>query len=1220
MEPLSTPKLVFKRLADSRALVAGIFIGIVTATTLAAMAPAFFAALERLALNLEIDELRRPGSNVNLDAYNIVLARSEIDRTEKIVSDSIAGDIDHIYERHERYLFVDPYLAGLPDNPLPPAGTSNRDASRAVMRSYSNLAAHVAVVEGEMAGSEVYDRPGGPVAEAVISETTANRFSLGVGDEVVMTRELGSRRMVTVRISGIIKPIDPSEDYWTSLIAPRVFLDPPTIADDVEGQDVQYNPEEPPVPLLVTQAGLIDSLGAAYPGSLCNSLWFVMIDTERLKEWSAEEAGRRITDLGVRVAAAIPGAKLNSAVLRLLDRFERRSFFARVPLLLLVAILIATVLLYVVMMASHLVRRREDDAALLQARGVKLLHLLRLYSVEGAVLAVAGAVVGPFAALAVVAMVGMLPYFSNMTNGGLLPVQLAPAPFAAALGAGALCFCVVALSAVLGARGGLLGRRQRMSRPPQKPFFHRYYLDVGLLVLGGLTFWELYSRGQLVTGGLLNDIEVNETLLLAPVMFLVMVAMVFVRCFPIFIRYVSGESPLLVHLLAAVSIGLVATGMVLSDVRAGDPAASAGPVMLLAAAAAAYWATHRAGPLWQKAAGMAAQAAILSWFLWLEPPRAGDPLLPPTVGLIALVPAQVLFVLLTRWSRVAPVWLMIGMWHMARNPLQYSWLVLLLVMVTGVAVLSTTVGGTLERGQAERIYYDFGTDLRADLLAADLWDGRGALRERSLATPGVEDVSLAFRTSGYVGSVDAEVMALESRFAYITWYRGDFSSEPVGELIGELRPGATPRAVLVPSGADALGLWVKMDEEMPESALSLWVVVEDSVGALRTLVMGGIRPSAEWRLLRSDLPESLKPPTRLVSVQISERGYGAVHTPGFIVVDDIHAVGPGGAAEVIEGFEGPMEWTPIVTSALSAEEVKRVEDDPHGGSAAAVFNFGRENIRGIRGFYHQTTEGPLPVIVSSGLAETAGIGRGNVLKAVIAGRGVTVAVRGVVDYFPTMRGQDSRFILADLDTLLSRVNVLGGLTPPLRPNELFLAENPSSPEPVRDSIAASGLLRTRLRDRGAELESIRRDPLSSAGWNAMVVLALGVSILSAAFGYVTYLLLFAAHSRNEMGFLQSLGLARRQVLALLGFEHLAIAAIGIGLGTWAGFQMSRLIVSPLAVTETGEPLVPPFILTTDWGMMLPAYAALGAVFLAALLAVNRSVLRLDLQSISRLEG
>ena len=88
-------------------------------------------------------------------------------------------------------------------------------------------------------------------------------------------------------------------------------------------------------------------------------------------------------------------------------------------------------------------------------------------------------------------------------------------------------------------------------------------------------------------------------------------------------------------------------------------------------------------------------------------------------------------------------------------------------------------------------------------------------------------------------------------------------------------------------------------------------------------------------------------------------------------------------------------------------------------------------------------------------------------------------------------------------------------------------------------------------------------------------------------------------------------------MALLGFEHLVIAAAGVGLGTWAGFQISELMVMPLAVTETGEQVVPPFILVTSWGFMAPTYAALVAVFVGALLFLGRRLRHLDLQSIVR---
>ena len=89
---------------------------------------------------------------------------------------------------------------------------------------------------------------------------------------------------------------------------------------------------------------------------------------------------------------------------------------------------------------------------------------------------------------------------------------------------------------------------------------------------------------------------------------------------------------------------------------------------------------------------------------------------------------------------------------------------------------------------------------------------------------------------------------------------------------------------------------------------------------------------------------------------------------------------------------------------------------------------------------------------------------------------------------------------------------------------------------------------------------------------------------------------------------------------LLAAEHLAVVAIGLALGTAAGFAMSGIMVSALAVTENGSPVVPPFILTTDWTFMAPIYVTLVATFVAALLWLSRSATRIDIHELSRLEG
>ena len=89
---------------------------------------------------------------------------------------------------------------------------------------------------------------------------------------------------------------------------------------------------------------------------------------------------------------------------------------------------------------------------------------------------------------------------------------------------------------------------------------------------------------------------------------------------------------------------------------------------------------------------------------------------------------------------------------------------------------------------------------------------------------------------------------------------------------------------------------------------------------------------------------------------------------------------------------------------------------------------------------------------------------------------------------------------------------------------------------------------------------------------------------------------------------------------LLSAEHLAIAALGLIIGTAAGFAMSNMMVSALAVTENGEPVTPPLILTTNWGIMGPIYIALAVIFTGALIWLTRATSNIELHELSRVDG
>jgi hypothetical protein len=1225
MQPLSSPKFITKRLASDWKLLLSIFSGILIASTLVAGAPVYLNSLERLALDTAIDR----ASPVFLDilAYvpNIPLDGENLERTDQEVETAIERNIPEFYVTRERYLKGPTLLVGTPRQPL--SNASDR-VSRGYFQYMSNVEKHVVFNEGRMATDEVLPGEGGPSVEIVIGSAAVTIFGLELGDKVIVTPSLGDPARITATIVGIMDPADPTEEFWQH--SANIFVEPAPL-EEVPDVGVEIDPEEPPLAMFVTRRALIDSMGKAYPGTLVSSSWFIFVAKEPLKKIRPDDLRARIASLETRIASTMQGAAVFTGIKSMLSRIERRGFFSSVPLLLLLTIMVITVMYYLAMMVSYLVQSREADVALLRSRGVSTLQLVRLYALEGLVITLLAVIIAPFLAMGAIKLAGTLPYFDGITSGRMLPVELRWTPFLVSALVGLVSMAVFVVPGVIGARTGLIIHKLRSSRPPSVPFFQRYYLDILLLIIGGLVFWELNARGRLISGGLFRDVEVNEALLLAPVLVLTLVALIFMRFFPVFVRFISGESPALIHLLVGASTAAFAAALLTIGVRAGEPLAQLLPIALALAVALTYWATDRAqrsGNLVESRSrariyGLAAQAALVAIVMFLRPPELGTLSFLPSIGLILIVPAQLLYFGFQGVSRVAPVWLSMGLWHMARNPLQYSWLVLLLVMVTGLAVLATTVGGTLSRSYEERILYDVGADMRVTGIPGHIARGTSALKERYMEVPGITDVSLALRSSGTIGSNLVgnrfEVLAVESKdFLYMAAdaYRPDFSERPLPAIMRALQPLSVAEPLMIPDDTVGLGVWAKPEDRYPN--MFLWLVIQDARGVVDTVTLGPVG-EPEWHLMTTRVASHLARPLQLVSIQIFEPVFGPAGTPGSIRLDDIHAIRANGSQVILDDFEeARTTWLPLATSILSSDAIMPVANDVHNGDRSGVFRFGKDTDRGIRGVYLSPSGGPLPVVASSTFMRATGRGLGEPFIVDLMGRLIPITIQDSVDYFPTLHPGGAGFVVADLDNLLRHLNILSPTSIAV-PNELFISQAPGAGESVRE-VMTRLVGEDLVRDRETQIEEIRLDPLITAGWQATMLVALAIIIFSAGLGYVTYLLAFANRSRSEMGFLQSLGLSSRQLLGLLSLEHLVIVLVGLVLGTVTGLVMSDLMVTSVAVTEEGAQVVPPFILQTDLRFLAPVYAVLIAIFVFSIFRLGRSMLHVDLQTLSRLEG
>ncbi len=1215
MRSFSTFGFIIKRLSSDWKLLLSIFAGIIIASTLVAGAPVYLNSLARLTLNTSIDRSSILFLNIFAFAPNVPLNEESLNVTDSEIDGLIEENISDFYVSRERFLKGTTLLVGTPRRPLDNADVDL--VSRGYLQYLSNVEKHVEFTSGRAFTDTVTPTEDGLHVEVMLGSTPANVFSLKVGDKLEMKPSLGTDVAITAEIVGVIEPIDPSSDYWQQNA--NVFMEPAPL-EEIPDVGIEVDPEEPPIALFVTKQALIDSLGKAYPGSLVSSSWFIFVEKEPLKKIRPEELRERLDNLENGMAIRMQGSAVFTGITSLLDRFERRSFFTSIPLLLLLTIMVITVLYYMSMMVSYLVQSREDDVALLRSRGVSMAQLVRLYAIEGLVITAVAVVIAPLLAMGAIAISGKLPYFTDITGGALLPVNWRWMPFLVSAAVGALGLAIFVIPSVIGARTGLIIHKLRSSRPPEVPFFQRYYLDIMVLAIGGLVFWELNARGRLVSGGLFSGIEINEALLFAPVLLLTLVALVFMRFFPLFVRFISGESSALIHMYVWVITALLAITLAMDALRQSDIIGAVPPLGLALAAATAYWATQRAERGRARLYGFGAQIALIVALIYFYPPTEGTLAYLPTLGFAAILPLQIIFYLLVLLSHRAPVWVSLSLWHMARNPLQYSWLVLLLVMVTGLAVLATTVGGTLNRSYQERIQYDVATDMRVSNIPGYIARSIDGLKQRYQTIPGVTSVTMAFRDRGtlganYTGNTFRMLAVEADDFHYYSWYRDDFSRSTLPEVMRALNPLSVSEPITLPDDAVAVGVWLKPEELYPN--MYMWLVLQDADGVLDTQSLGNMGPP-EWHLRTLEVPRRMKRPVQLASIQIFEPVFGPAGTAGSILIDDVHAIKGDGTIEYLEDFEDTgSAWLPLATSTLSSDLLTFSDDDVSRGDLSGLFTFGKDTDNGLRGIYRSPSGGPVPVVASNSFLRTSGARVGDALIVELKGRFVPIHVRDSVDFFPTLNPSGAGFLIADLETLVRHINIL---SPALvaTPNEMFIEKASGAGDSV-NSVVTRMVGRDLVHDREQQLEQVRLDPLITAGWQAMVLLAMAIIIFTAGLGYVTYLLAFANRSRNEMGFLQSVGLSSRQMAGLLMLEHFIIVAVGIGLGSGAGWLMSDLMVSSVAVTENGRQVVPPFILETDFRFLAPLYLVLIGIFALSVYRLTRSMRNLDFHAISRME-
>lgn len=1104
---VSAFQLVLRRSLSNWKLLSSVIVGVVVAVALISSTPLYSNTLSDLGLARAVGEKAVELVDIHTYAPNYEITREDYERNTQYVDSLVRRNLGSVIRQEEVYIKSQTFYAGWADRPVP----TRSPRPTGYFQVLSNLEDHVSLVDGrfpqpfptDLEPAEL-EQPGLEI-EAMLGPDAAEQYGVWVGDRIIILVGWGSFPVpITIRITGIIEPTDPTEEYW--FLKTDVFFVPP--------QDgVGTSPQAPVAPLFIPEQTLFEGLGQLANQAKATYNWYHFVDTGAITSENAASVKSGVKRMQTQMLAELPRSSVFTVLDSVIVQFEQKLLYTQIPLFLLIFQIVAIVLYYVITVANMVVDRQAGEIALLRSRGASTWQLVGVYFMEGALIAAIGFAAGPFLGAGVFALLGKTGPFMPLTGGGLLETRFTGMVFALAAVAAVLCLIALLFPAIHAARVSVVHQRQHAARPPRAPFWQRYYLDIILLVIGGGLYYQLRQQGALVNRDLFGGVEMDPLLLVTPILFMLAAAIIFLRLFPLIIRLVSR---------------------------------------------------------------------------------------------------------LSRYAANAS--LVLSLRYMARNPVHYGRLILLLMMAASVGMFSASFLGTLQQSYEERNLYLAGGDVRLSGLY-EYQASKETLNERYAEVPGIEAMSVASRGTGTMGSlftqVDFSLLAVDpTNFDEVAWFREDFSRHTLPQLMDLLREDVPSKNGLpLPAGTERIGVWVYPIDPVPE--LLLTVRIRDGRGQYREYELG--QPQLQdWQYLEVDLDDPLfGKPTEPVTIQTiyarlkAGTSFGRGR-PTAIHLDDLQATGSFGPdPRILDRFEDVTGWVTIAeeSAAGSAAGVPETRDTisvsteiVHSGEASAKFTWAPSRSFGFRGIYPNLEITPMTAIVSQSLLDETGISVGDLVTIRVPGQYIPVDVKAAVTYFPTMDPTSRGFALVNLDRLTAIRNLGLGSKVYSYPNEIWLqvADDAEEREAALEALEGPRFRAREFYDQQAMIAESRADPLVAAGWGGILLIAFLGVILVSALGFVVYAYLSARGRQLEFAILRTLGFSLKQIIVLICLEQIFVIGSGMLIGTLLGMQLSDVMLPFLQLTEMGQRVLPPFVAVIDWQTIGIAYIILTVAFVATI--------------------
>ncbi|MEO3889483.1 ABC transporter permease [Nonomuraea sp. B5E05] len=516
-------------------------------------------------------------------------------------------------------------------------------------------------------------------------------------------------------------------------------------------------------------------------------------------------------------------------------------------------------------------------------------------------------------------------------------------------------------------------------------------------------------------------------------------------------------------------------------------------------------------------------------------------------------------------SRRPDLPLALGAWQVSRRPLTYAGPALLLTLAIAIGVVSMATTATWQASQRDQADHRAAADLRLSGPSEGPELGTLGRGTAFTALPGLTAASPAFRAPTGVGGESVLLLALDAgRLGELFRLRPDLSARTVAQLSAALTGDRAGRLQL-PGRPRALTVRVESRAAVPAR-----LVLSDALGVWLDLPLGELR----WGGNRVEVDLApLAGRAGTITYPLSVRG-------------------------LVAGEQAGLRLT-----GLSADG----RDVPVAGAVAhprGVITFGPSREPGpSRESGLPREPGPLPVVLTSGLAATLELDVGQAGTVRLAGRVVRVEVAGIVTSMPTS-APDQQAVLADWETL--QAYELAAAQPPRPATEWWLAAADTAP--AREILRRNPQWDVTAVDRRELAAELRDDPLAGALQGALT-LAFAAALGFAVLGFLVNAVVAARERRAEFAVLRALGTGPRQVLGMLATEQAFVIGLSLAAGTALAVVVGNLVVPRVVMTGQASAVTPGVLFHIPWAAVAAMLALVTAVLVTIVAGLARRMWR-----------